>query len=61
MLAGPGASRIIAGQPSDARRMKLTHVLAEDDGFLFFRYLTAAQRHPTVASRAASGTQRRAG
>jgi len=38
-----GASRIIAGQPSDARRMKLAHVLAEDDGVLFLRYLTAGQ------------------
>ena len=42
-LAGPGASRIIAGQPSDARRMKLAHVLAGDDCFLFFRYLTHGQ------------------
>jgi riboflavin biosynthesis pyrimidine reductase len=39
-LAGPGPSRIIAGQPSDARRMELAHLLAGDDGFLFFRYLT---------------------
>lgn len=43
VLAGPGASRIIAGQPSDVRRMKLAHVLAEDEGVLFFRYLTAGQ------------------
>jgi hypothetical protein len=43
MLAGPGASRIIAGQPSGVRRMKLAHVLAEDEGVLFFRYLTAGQ------------------
>jgi riboflavin biosynthesis pyrimidine reductase len=42
-LAGPGASRIIAGQPSDARRMRLAHLLAGDDGFLFFRYLTREQ------------------
>lgn len=42
-LAGPGASRIIAGQPSGARRMKLAHVLAGDDCFLFFRYLTHGQ------------------
>jgi riboflavin biosynthesis pyrimidine reductase len=40
-LAGPGATRIIAGQPSDARGMKLTQVLAGDDGFLFFRYFAA--------------------
>ena len=42
-LAGPGAGRIIAGQPSDARGMKLAHVLAGDDSFLFLRYLTHAQ------------------
>ena len=42
-LAGPGASRIIAGQPSDARGMKLAHVLAGDDSFLFLRYLTHGQ------------------
>ena len=42
-LAGPGASRIIAGQPSPARRMKLARVLAADDGFLFFRYLANEQ------------------
>jgi riboflavin biosynthesis pyrimidine reductase len=42
-LAGPGAGRIIAGQPSDARGMKLAHVLAGDDSFLFLRYLTHGQ------------------
>jgi riboflavin biosynthesis pyrimidine reductase len=41
-LAGPGASRIIAGQPSPARPLTLKHVL-EDDGFLFFRYLAQEQ------------------
>jgi riboflavin biosynthesis pyrimidine reductase len=44
-LAGPGASRIIAGQPSAAHRMKLAHVLAGDDSFLFFRYFTQGQDH----------------
>jgi riboflavin biosynthesis pyrimidine reductase len=39
MLAGPGASRIIAGQPSSANRMRLAQVIAGDDGFLFLRYL----------------------
>ena len=39
-LAGPGASRIIAGQHSAAQRMNLVQVLAADDGFLFFRYFT---------------------
>ena len=38
MLAGPGADRIIAGPPSPARRIKLAHVLAGADGFLFLRY-----------------------
>jgi riboflavin biosynthesis pyrimidine reductase len=42
-LAGPGAGRIIAGQPSRARPLALTQVLAEDDGFLFFRYVTQDQ------------------
>jgi riboflavin biosynthesis pyrimidine reductase len=42
-LAGPGAGRIIAGQPSDAREMKLAHVLAGDDSFLFLRYLAQGQ------------------
>ena len=42
-LAGPGASRIIAGQPLAARRMKLAHVLAGADGFLFFRYFAHEQ------------------
>lgn len=42
-LTGPGAGRIIAGQPSDARGMKLAHVLAGDDSFLFLRYLTHGQ------------------
>jgi riboflavin biosynthesis pyrimidine reductase len=42
-LAGPGASRIIAGQPLEARRMKLAHVLAGDDGFLFSRYFAHDQ------------------
>jgi riboflavin biosynthesis pyrimidine reductase len=37
-LAGPGASRIIAGTTSDARPLTLTQALADDDGFLFFRY-----------------------
>ena len=38
-LAGPGATRIIAGQPSPASRMSLAQVIAGDDSFLFFRYL----------------------
>lgn len=38
VLAGPGASRVIAGDPFPARPMTLAHVL-EDDGFLFCRYL----------------------
>lgn len=42
-LAGPGASRIIAGQPSPARRMNLAQVISGDDGFLFFRYLAQEQ------------------
>jgi len=42
-LAGPGAGRIIAGRPSDARPMTLGHVLAGDDGFLFLRYLAGEE------------------
>ena len=42
-LAGPGAGRVIAGQPSPARPMTLAHVLAGDDGFLFCRYVTQEQ------------------
>jgi riboflavin biosynthesis pyrimidine reductase len=41
-LAGPGASRVIAGQPSPARPLTLKHVL-EDDCFLFFRYFAQEQ------------------
>jgi len=37
-LAGPGATRIIAGAQADARPLTLTQILADDDGFLFFRY-----------------------
>ena len=40
-LAGPGASRIIAGPQLPAERMSLATVLA-DDNFLFCRYTTAA-------------------
>ena len=43
ILAGPGATRIIAGTQGDARPLTLTQVLAEDDGFLFFRYAAQAQ------------------
>ena len=42
-LAGPGASRVIAGQPLPARPMTLEHVLAGEDGFLFLRYFTQEQ------------------
>ena len=42
-LAGPGAGRIIAGQPSPAHLMTLAHVLAEDNGFLFCRYVRPEQ------------------
>src|ERR1700722_18539719 len=41
MLAGPGASRIIAGTACDARPLALSQVLAADDGFLFCRYAGA--------------------
>jgi riboflavin biosynthesis pyrimidine reductase len=39
MLAGPGASRVIAGPPGPVRPMALKHVLADGD-FLFCRYVT---------------------
>jgi riboflavin biosynthesis pyrimidine reductase len=42
-LAGPGAGRIIAGPLGPARPLALKHVLAEDDGFLFCRYLAEGQ------------------
>ena len=42
-LAGPGASRIISGRHFPARPLTLKHVLAADDGFLFFRYFTPEQ------------------
>ncbi len=45
-LAGPGASRIIAGSGLDAARpLTLEQVLADDDGFLFLRYL-AQEKQP---------------
>lgn len=37
LLAGPGASRILAGTPFPLRRLNLAHVL-EEDGALFCRY-----------------------
>jgi len=44
-LAGPGASRIIAGTTSQGgpRPLALTQLLADDDGFLFFRYAAQQQ------------------
>jgi riboflavin biosynthesis pyrimidine reductase len=42
-VAGPGASRIVAGQHSAAQEMRVAHVLAEDDGFLFMRYVAQEQ------------------
>ncbi len=43
-LAGPGASRIIAGSGLDAAwPLTLEQALADDDGFLFFRYVTRDQ------------------
>jgi riboflavin biosynthesis pyrimidine reductase len=42
-LAGPGASRIIAGQPLTARPLTLEHVLAGAEGFLLLRYVAADQ------------------
>jgi riboflavin biosynthesis pyrimidine reductase len=44
-LAGPGAGRIIAGPLGPARPMALKHVLADDDGFLFCRYIADEQGH----------------
>jgi riboflavin biosynthesis pyrimidine reductase len=43
VLAGPGASRIVAGQHSPARPLALKQVIADDDGFLFCRYF--AEEH----------------
>jgi riboflavin biosynthesis pyrimidine reductase len=42
VLAGPGASRIVAGQHSPARPLALRQVIA-DDGFLFCRYFAEEQ------------------
>lgn len=39
-LAGPGAFRITDGAPFPAFRMALVHVLRDDDGALFCRYIT---------------------
>ena len=44
-LSGPGAGRIIAGQPSAARPMTLRQVIT-DDNFLFLRYFLQGQPHP---------------
>jgi len=41
LVAGPGATRITAGEPFPARQMTLAHVLC-DDGFLFCRYVAQA-------------------
>jgi riboflavin biosynthesis pyrimidine reductase len=45
LLAGPGATRIIAGEPFASLRLTLGHVL-HDDGFLFCRYLAENPRLP---------------
>ncbi|MEU8223823.1 pyrimidine reductase family protein [Kribbella sp. NPDC048915] len=42
VLAGPGAGRIIDGEPVPARRMRLQTRLAAADDYLFFRYLREA-------------------
>jgi riboflavin-specific deaminase-like protein len=43
LMAGPGASRIIAGAPSTlTRRMRLGSTLSAGDDYLFFRYLREA-------------------
>lgn len=42
-LAGPGAGRIISGPLGPARPLTLKHVLADDDGFLFCRYVAGDQ------------------
>lgn len=40
VLAGAGAGRITAGAPSvTAHRLRPSHVLSSDDGFLFLRYV----------------------
>ena len=42
-LAGPGAGRIISGEHADARPLTLRQVIADDDGFLFCRYVAETQ------------------
>jgi riboflavin biosynthesis pyrimidine reductase len=42
-LAGPGAGRIIAGPLGPARPLALRQVIADDDGFLFCRYVAEDQ------------------
>jgi riboflavin biosynthesis pyrimidine reductase len=42
-LAGPGATRIVAGEAFTARPLTLAQVLADDDGFLFCRYIGKEQ------------------
>ncbi len=41
LLAGPGAGRITAGDPSPVRHLPLRHVLAAADGTLMLRYTNA--------------------
>jgi riboflavin biosynthesis pyrimidine reductase len=43
-LAGPGAGRIISGEHADARPLALRQVIADGDGFLFYRYVAEEQR-----------------
>lgn len=45
LLAGPGATRITAGEGFPARSMTLGHVLT-DEGFLFCRYVAGRQGIP---------------
>jgi riboflavin biosynthesis pyrimidine reductase len=40
LLAGPGPHRITAGAPFPPQRMALVHVLRDNDGVLFCRYMT---------------------
>jgi riboflavin biosynthesis pyrimidine reductase len=42
VMAGPGAGRITAGDPSAPRRMRLHSRLVASDDYLFFRYLREA-------------------
>jgi riboflavin biosynthesis pyrimidine reductase len=47
VLSGPGAVRVLSGDPIEARRLRLAHLL-EEDAVLFARYQALPQREEAV-------------